>query len=187
MWLRPPSEAIGALPSARRGARTGTAAALLAAALALPAALATAEAESAAEGAGPSDPGAEAAPPPRRPSVGLDALLRLPSGYDAETSSRRRGADESEWRSRFAEADGEVEEVKEALARARAEYDATASESEQWQVAPPGATNPQTSPLSFRLREEMRRLREELDRAEKRRRDLEIEANLAGVPEEWRQ
>ena len=120
------------------------------------------------------------------PTVGLDALLRLPSTFDSSASDRRGGAGEVEWRARFLRVNGEVEEVRDALARARAEYDATASESEQWQGAPPGATNPQTSPLSFRLREEMRRLREELDRVEKLQRDLEIEANLAGVPEEWR-
>ena len=130
--------------------------------------------------------GEVAVPKADAPAVALDDLLRLPSGFDSRPGGRYGGAGEGEWRSRFEKMEAEVEEVREKLARARAEYDATASDSEQWQVAPPGANNPQTSPLSFRLREEMRKLREELELVEKKQRDLEIEANLAGVPEDWR-
>ena len=40
-------------------------------------------------------------------------------------------------------------------------------------------------PLDYTLSNEKRRNREEVERAERRLTDLEIEANLAGVPPEW--
>ena len=57
---------------------------------------------------------------------------------------------------------------------------------DNWQMAAPGAkAGTETSPMSYRLRQELRRQREELASAERRLTDLEVEANLAGVPEEW--
>jgi hypothetical protein len=57
-------------------------------------------------------------------------------------------------------------------------------------MAPPGATNTgngsSTSPLSFRLRQELLRNREGLDSAERALKELRIEADLAGVPVDWR-
>jgi hypothetical protein len=55
-------------------------------------------------------------------------------------------------------------------------------------VAPPGASgqNDPTSPLSFKLRQELVRNREALEEAEKALRELKIEADLAGVPATWR-
>lgn len=55
-----------------------------------------------------------------------------------------------------------------------------------WQMSAPGApAGSETSPMSFRLRQELRRQRDELASAERRLTELEVEANLAGVPEEW--
>jgi len=42
------------------------------------------------------------------------------------------------------------------------------------------------NPVDFQLRTQLRRHREEMDRLERKLRQLDIEANLAGVPEEWR-
>ena len=43
------------------------------------------------------------------------------------------------------------------------------------------------APLDFQLRQEIKRHREEIEHLEQQLQELEIEANLAGVPEEWRQ
>ena len=40
--------------------------------------------------------------------------------------------------------------------------------------------------MSFKLREELRRGREVLKESERRQRALIVEADLAGVPENWR-
>lgn len=122
---------------------------------------------------------------------GLDALLQLPSGYQAQPPPPVAGATEAEWRRRFAKAQGELAEAREELERAKRELDAVAEggASSQWAVAPPGASNSgggSTSPLSFKLRQELRRSRSRVEAAEKAVRELTIEADLAGVPERWR-
>ena len=43
------------------------------------------------------------------------------------------------------------------------------------------------SPVDYQLREEVRRREAEVTRLETELRELEVEANLAGVPEEWRE
>ena len=54
-------------------------------------------------------------------------------------------------------------------------------------MAAPGAQpTAENSPVSYKLRQEIRRQREEVGRAERRLRELEVEASLAGVPAEWR-
>ena len=40
--------------------------------------------------------------------------------------------------------------------------------------------------MSYKLRQDIRRQREDVGRAERRLRELEVEASLAGVPAEWR-
>jgi len=42
------------------------------------------------------------------------------------------------------------------------------------------------APLDFKLRQEMRRQREDVEHAERHLEELTVEANLAGVPEDWR-
>ncbi len=119
--------------------------------------------------------------------VGLDRLLKLPSSMKFE-GERRAGATADEWRSRFEQSRLEVETAHQELERAKSELDAIADGSGggQWQVAPPGSNQTQVSPLSFKLREEIRRGRERLSEAERELRDLRIEADLARVPESWR-
>jgi hypothetical protein len=61
-------------------------------------------------------------------------------------------------------------------------------------VAPPGlgnVTNNSTSgedaaPSNYQLSMEIKRQRGEVRRAEQALSDLEVEANLAGVPDDWR-
>ncbi|MEZ4330171.1 MAG: hypothetical protein R3F35_00315 [Myxococcota bacterium] len=121
---------------------------------------------------------------------GLDDLLRLPNGFETQTAERPvAGASEDEWRRRFTRAERSIIEARERLADTKRELDGMAETggASQWSVAPPGASAQQsTSPLSFKLRQELQRNREDLETAEKALRELRIEADLAGVPAEWR-
>ena len=57
-------------------------------------------------------------------------------------------------------------------------------------MAPPGGGGsgggPSASPLSFKLRQKLKEDRESLEEAERALRELRIEADLAGVPLDWR-
>jgi len=124
---------------------------------------------------------------------GLDALLHVPSDYLAPRGRTIGGVGEPEWRRRFAQVHKQLRGAQSALDEIKASLD-EASEgggSSQWAVAPPGVSNagaggPTNSPLSFRLRQELLRKREDLEAAERSLRDLRIEADLVGVPVDWR-
>lgn len=151
--------------------------AVLAAAIAFPAA-----SEESADGA---PPAGEASPP--APSVGLDALLRLPNAPVPSAQPGASGSDRERWESRFAAVRAELAESRVRLAAAQNELESLARESESWQMAAPGAKHdPETSPISHKLRNEIRDRREDIARAERRLRELDVEASLAGVPTEWR-
>ena len=86
-----------------------------------------------------------------------------------------------------------LDDARKALKATKLELDGAALESggSQWSVAPPGAggggaSSQSTSPLSFKLRQALKTNRIELEAAERSLRELEIEANLAGVPKAWR-
>jgi hypothetical protein len=139
------------------------------------------------------------------PDVSLDDLLRLPSGvgYDVE---KRGGASREEWQRRFETARMDLRAAKAALAHSVEELDAL-GESGNWKMAPPGLNqimgqqnqNQQTggntpvgqgedagAPLNYGIAGDIRRQKDEVKRAERAMRDLEVEANLAEVPETWR-
>ena len=125
---------------------------------------------------------------PREP-VDLDRLLKLPDSlqYDME---RRGGLSRGEWRARFREARQELEGARAALARSQGELERVADggQGSAWNFTPPGmSTDASDAPLDYRLRMEIKKHREEVQRAEKRLLDLEVEADLAGVPQDWRQ
>jgi hypothetical protein len=127
----------------------------------------------------------EVAPSPS-PPVKLDRLLELPDSLDYRVE-RRGGGTQGEWRERFQEAQAELEETRSALAASEAELASLGESSEAWQLAPPGGgTKTPDAPLSYQLKMQIRRQREEVSGAEERLQDLQIEANLASVPEEWR-
>lgn len=120
--------------------------------------------------------------------VQLDQLLKLPSGlnYGIQT---RGGMTPGEWRKRFAEIEGALNVERKALELAQAKLADAAGSQENWQVAPalPGvAASAADSPVDYALRQDIKRHRAEIERLERQLRDLEIEANLAGVPDEWR-
>jgi hypothetical protein len=140
-------------------------------------------------------------PVPNRPrsrspegvEVELDSLLRLPSGFGSATPRAVAGAGESEWRRRFAKADRELSEARTSLNETKRELDEVAVDggSSQWSIAPPGASggdaSPGTSPLSFKLRQQLREDRDRIDTTKRALRELRIEADLAGVPKAWRE
>jgi hypothetical protein len=118
--------------------------------------------------------------------VELDRLLKLPDSLEIETP-RRGGATRNEWRARFAEVRGGLDMARAALESAQAELEALAGDKDNWQMGAPGvqAVDPENSPVSYRLRQEIRRQRDEVERFERRLREFEVEARLAGVPDEW--
>lgn len=119
----------------------------------------------------------------------LDALLQLPSGFVTTEPRVIAGASESEWRRRFAKADRDLSEANTSLKDTKRELDeiALGGSSSQWSIAPPGGeSSPTSSPLSFKLRQQLRDDRERITVSEKALRELRIEADLAGVPQRWR-
>jgi hypothetical protein len=130
----------------------------------------------------PPEPAAQPAPP-----VAYDALFRLP---DENTPHPTGGAplDRKRWEERFATVRGELDGARNQLTKAQADLEALAHKTESWQMAAPGAQRTaENSPVSYKLRQDIRQYREDVDRAERRLRELEVEASLAGVPAEWRE
>ena len=139
-------------------------------------------------GAALSDPPPAAQPPAtgKAPAVGLDSLLKLPPDGVPAAEPRAGGATRQEWEQRFAAARGDVDAARAAIDKAQQELGTLAKGTENWQMSAPGAqAGAENSPMSYRLRQEIRKQREELGSAERRLTDLEVEANLAGVPEAW--
>jgi len=119
--------------------------------------------------------------------VDLDKLMKLPSGLEVDVD-KRGGATRSEWRARFREARAESEEARAALQKAQSKLEGAAAESDSaWRMAPPGANTTAESTERYPLTLEVKRQRAEVERTDRRLRELEIEANLAGVPKDWRE
>jgi len=122
------------------------------------------------------------------PRVELDQLLKLPSTLDYSVE-KRGGRTEGEWRSRFRELRTALEAERKGLETAEEDLERVAGTSDAWQVAPPlpgmsGAAA--DAPLDYRIRQAINRHRGEIERLERQLRELEVEANLAVVPEDWR-
>jgi hypothetical protein len=135
--------------------------------------------------AGGAEPEGKAAPPP---AVGLDQLLKLPPIVEVpreQIGSATRG----QWRARFASARAEHEAARTGLEAVQKQLGTAAEDTEAWQIAPPGSGTAGASeaPVDYQLKQEMRRQREDLARAERHLQDLTIEADLAGVPADWRE
>jgi hypothetical protein len=123
------------------------------------------------------------------PSVPLDALLKLPTAAAPPTEQQSRaGITKQEWEERFARANADLAAARERLASAQTQLGQLAANTESWQVTAPGGTagaSGENGPLSFGLRQEIRRAREDIASAEQAYHELRIEANFAGVPAEW--
>jgi len=118
------------------------------------------------------------------PGVGIDRLLTLPKS-NSYREERYGGISRSEWMERFSAANDAVEKAKQELVETQEKLDAAANQSSGWQVAPPGAPAGEAGTTSFQLVQQVRRHREEVEDAERKKRELIVEANLAGVPEDW--
>jgi hypothetical protein len=126
--------------------------------------------------------------PPSPPVVELDRLLKIPDTLEFEPATRGSNT-RAEWRERFEKARAELAEARAALAKSQAKMKEMADGKSAWKMSPPGlgsadTTNPDM-PMDYSLSNEMRRNREDVQRGERRLTELEIEANLAGVPREW--
>lgn len=131
----------------------------------------------------------DAPAPDERSPVKLRRLLELPSDlqYDAE---QKGGHTRGEWRARFQDLRARLAHEEEQLEDAYAVREDVASSSDAWQVALPGgisASSGQDTPLDYQLSRRIKRHKAEIERLERALLDLEVEANLAGVPEEWRE
>jgi hypothetical protein len=119
----------------------------------------------------------------------LDQLLKLPGSVEYQTE-KKGGATRSEWRQRFHEARVGVEDAEKQLKVAQDKLAEVAGAKSEWQFTPPGvptgASENTEGTSSFQLRQDVKRRRNEVDRAKARLRELEVEANLAGIPEAWR-
>lgn len=150
-------------------------------ALVCSAAPALAEPEAAAE------VGAEAVP--------LNRLLRLPAGSGVGSQVERHGGHtKPQWQTRFRDAREAHSAATEAIALTREKIEKKVLEDGggAWRMGAPGLGSLQDagdggdSPLDYQLTQRLRRNREELARAERELQDLEVEANLASVPPDWR-
>jgi len=116
----------------------------------------------------------------------LDHLLKLPdSDYGFE---KKGGATRSEWRARFLEARSSVDAAQAALAKAEHALAEQGGGSQAWTFTPPGLPEGASSEPNdgAQLRQEVKKDRAEVERAQSRLRELEVQANLAGVPDDWR-
>lgn len=124
------------------------------------------------------------------PTVPLDQLLKIPSSVPAVEgqTARRGGNTKSEWQSLYARAIGNVERAERQLEETRTALDERVGESSSWQMAAPGigGGGPTDSPVDYKLSQDLRRHREELRASQRRLQELDVEANLAGVPAHWR-
>jgi hypothetical protein len=140
-------------------------------------------------GAAAAEPEAAAsaeAPPATEQPAELDRLLTLPGGQSYGVD-RRGGLSRGEWRSRFSEVQDALVLERKGLEEAEGRLDEVAGSSSNWQMAPlPGMQPSPDAPLDYQLRFAIRRHKSEIERLERKLKELEIEANLAGVPAEWR-
>lgn len=129
-----------------------------------------------------------ATPAPRKPSIGLDSLLRPRTGtYEpipVQPSDEHGGRGEAEWRKLFSEAHSEEGELE--IRVSEAQEKVRASSGQEWGYTPAGTGMP-TDPEMLKLRAELKRDRQSLEAARTRLRDLDVEASLAGVPDSWRE
>jgi len=135
------------------------------------------------------DPDAPApAPPPTAPAegtpkkIGLDVLLNPGAVAPQPTGKYYGGKDQKAWEDEFRRAREEVSDL-EGKVEAGTKHLRSAAGGE-WNYSPAGGEP--TDPEVLKLRAQLRRDRQSLETSRQRLRDLDVEASLAGVPEEWR-
>jgi len=138
----------------------------------------------------PSEDGAKTAQPAPQPSGGaapektidLDTLLH-PSASALQPSGKILGGrDEKGWQAEFKRARQEVSDLE---GKIEAEQNKMRNISGgDWQYTPAGGEA--TDPEVLKLRATLKRDRQSLEASRQRLRDLDVEASLAGVPEDWK-
>jgi hypothetical protein len=124
------------------------------------------------------------------PAIGLDKLLRIPPSAKFEPSKRGHST-KTEWRERFDQTDNDLAKARAELAETQAKLAEIGSTSSAWTMGAPGMSSVSRekaveTPLDQTLSAEMKRRRAEVERAERSRAELEVEANLANLPDDWR-
>ncbi|HTO07796.1 MAG TPA: hypothetical protein VMR86_12160 [Myxococcota bacterium] len=127
----------------------------------------------------PGDQPPDAAPPK---SLTLDRLLHPPAVGMQPTGKTYGGRDMRGWKEEFRKARQEVSDL-EGKVEAGQEHLRSASAGE-WNYSPAGGEI--TDPEVLKLRAQLKRDRQSLEASRQRLRDLDVEASLAGVPEDWR-
>lgn len=124
--------------------------------------------------------------------VSLDRLLKIPSSTPTGQMEveKKGGRTRSQWQERYRTVRRELVKAEENLVETRELLEERmGSETSQWKMAAPGigdASAGSDAPTDYRITQQLRRDREEVARAERAIQDLDVEANLAGVPEDWR-
>jgi len=127
------------------------------------------------------------------PAVPLEQLLKVPHtapAVESATVDRKGGRTRTGWQARYRSAQLRLERAESDLAATRAKLDEVSGGSSQWKMSAPGLGNaeaPLDSPLDYKLSQNLKRQREELQGAQRSLQDLDVEANLAGVPQSWRE
>jgi hypothetical protein len=140
---------------------------------------------------------AESATPPAKspaassegkPSLGLDSLLR-PRGPARAPVKRELpgGRDRDAWKQAFDDTRNEIRDLEAALDKARKEVGERSQGGYQYSPIGGGNDSTPSDPEILKLRAQLRRDKKSLEAAEARLRELQVEASLSGVPDEWTQ
>ncbi|MFI5315350.1 MAG: hypothetical protein ACHQ6T_06605 [Myxococcota bacterium] len=120
------------------------------------------------------------APPPK--SLDLDRLLHPPAVRLQPTGKSFGGRDQKAWQEEFRRARQEVSDLEGKVEAGQGHLRNAATG--EWNYTPAGGDV--TDPEVLKLRAQLKRDRQSLEASRQRLRDLDVEASLAGVPEEWR-
>jgi TolA-binding protein len=139
------------------------------------------------EGGEAAAPAAKTAPEEAAPPVHLDQLLKLPD-QTSYTMDKRGGLSRGEWRDLFQRVRGQLDQEKKALTAAEARMDQVARGKNPWKVGPqiPGFSSGSDAPMDYELQREIKARRASVHDLEEQLRQLNIKADLAGVPADWR-
>ena len=123
-----------------------------------------------------------------QPTVGLGQLLHLPKGYDAKAKQQGPRGTADEWRARYAAADRDIGESQAELQRLQGQLEQQAGKTTSWNLSAPGmsASSPDDVPMNFSLSQQIRIQKEKIEEQRRKRKMLDVEADLAGVPDDWR-
>jgi len=117
-----------------------------------------------------------------KPKLDLDRLLKPRGPAPMGTEQTYGGRDRAGWEEQFKKARAEVTDLERKVDFTQDRLRQAAAG--DWNYSPAGGEA--ADPEIMKLRAQLRRDRQSLETARQRLRDLQVEASLAGVPEEWR-